>query len=62
MCFRKLPEDPGKQEALKQQINQIDNIIADVKSQLSASIEDETGLKPRIRSPSKDSSISSNSR
>lgn len=54
----------GKQEALRQQINRIDNIIAEVKSQISIAslVDEEPGLKPRIRSPSKDSSVSSNSR
>ena len=53
----------AKQDALKQQISRIDSIISEVKTQLStASIDEETGLKPRIRSPSKDSSVSSNSR
>ena len=54
----------GKEIALKQQIEKFDEMIMEAKYQLDvlSNEEFEPGMKPRIRSPSKDSSISSSSR
>jgi hypothetical protein len=54
----------GKVEALRSQIEKFDRLIAEGKQELanlSAEEWPEGGVKPRIRSPSKDSSVSSNS-
>jgi len=50
---------------LRSQIEKFDRLIAEGKQELanlSAEEWPEGGVKPRIRSPSKDSSVSSNSR
>ena len=54
----------GKEIALKKQIEKLDEMISEAKYQLDvlANEDFEPGIKPRIRSPSKDSSISSSSR